>query len=461
MDESQVINFNVKPMNENPSEEFRYYWRQGMDLRPPCPRLTSTPAWSSLRHNLFDAYHEVPDTWEHPLYDDDFIRLLDDHMWQEDELMQGVVDSFARDRRKARADLQLALAEGIDKVSDPYPELVALSEQLDRRPEWFDLESAERGRVAYYNVCETAEDIAIAFSFFATSMEDRTSASAAVTRMFDVQPLKRSLETTKMLASIGLQDVFNRNSEGFQDAVNVRLIHAQASRGLGKAWGECHFNTYGPPISSTFVAGGEGWFAMMPLLADEKLGRSHSTQDWDDLAMYWSYILYIMGVEEEIIPKTGSQMRLMADYIFANAGENVQYRKHMVNLLLGNIAKSDPEGPFKSLGALSILVGREAITDAVRDTTWEDPRIDSYAAAARRKGEVEAAQLVALDSSPDAAKIYRARAQEGCPPWMTRHWSVIERTKQLEPETVADFASHDRVHEAGPELEPLGNAQLQ
>ena len=44
---------------------------------------------------------------------------------------------------------------------------------------------------------------------------------------------------------------------------------------------------------------------------------------------------------------------------------------------------------------------------------------------------------------------------------MTRHRSVVERTKQLEPETVADFASHDRVHEAGPELEPLGSAQLQ
>ena len=455
MDHFILENNTVKPMSDNPSRDYRYYWRNGMDLRPACPRLTETPAWSTLRHNLFDAFHEVPDDWNHPSFDTDFIRLLNDHMWQEDELMQGVVDAFSRDRRKARADFKLALSKGIDKVTNPDPELVALFEQLDTYPEWFDLEAAERGRVAYYNVSETAENMAIAFSFYATSMEDRTSASTAVTRMFDVQPLKRSLETTKMLASIGLKDVFNRYSSGLQATVNVRLIHAQATRGLGKSWGEQHFNTYGPPISSTFVAGGEGWFAMMPLLADEKLGRKHTEQEWDDLAMYWAYILYIIGVEEEIIPKTGEQMRLMADYLFANAGEDVMYREQMVNVLLGNISESDPEGPFKSLGALSILIGRDAITDAVRGTKWEDPRIDEYAQAAKKQGEKQAAELVALDQTAEAETIYRQRASADTPPWMTRHRGVLERASRLEPDLLADYASHDAVHDSGPELRPL------
>nr|WP_256478285.1 oxygenase MpaB family protein [Corynebacterium stercoris] len=360
-----------------------------------------------------------------------------------------VVDTFKRDRKKARADFQTALTEGIDKVENPEPELVALFEQLDTLPEWFDLESAERGRVAYYNVIPVAEEIAIAFSFYGTIMEDRTSAATAETNMFEFQPLKRSLETTKMLASIGLQDVFNRFSVGFQSAVNVRLIHAQANRGLGKMWGESHYNRFGCPVPSSAVSTGIGWFALVPLAADELFGRKHSEQEWNDLAMYWAYMLYIMGVEDEIIPKNAEDMRRQVDYLFAGAGDGNQFRTRMADTLFQAMELADPEMPYKSMGAVSLLTGREAVTEALKDTRWDSPKIDEYAAAARERGEQQAREAIEADAQPDAEERRRARAQEGMPPWMTRHKGILAAIERAELPVKPDYTGHDQVHEVG------------
>ncbi len=52
----------IKPMSDNPSRDFRYYWREGMTLRPAPPVLTEAPAWGHLRHTLFDRHHAVADT---------------------------------------------------------------------------------------------------------------------------------------------------------------------------------------------------------------------------------------------------------------------------------------------------------------------------------------------------------------------------------------------------------------
>lgn len=441
--------YTVKPMSDNPAEEFRYYWREGMDLRPTPPLQTEEPAWGHLRHTLFDAYHHVADTWDDPVMHTDMTRLLDDHWWQDDELMHNVVDTFARDKKKARADFKLALEEGIDKVDNPSEELVVLFDQLDNLPEWFDRESAERGRVAYYNVIPAAEEIAIAFSFYGTIMEDRTSAATAETHMFDFQPLKRSLETTKMLASIGLWDIFDRFSIGFQSAVNVRLIHAQANRGLTKLWGDSHYNRFGCPVPSSAVSTGVGWFALVPLAADELFGRQHTEQEWNDLAMYWAYMLYIMGVEDEIIPKNAEDMRRQIDYLFAGAGDGNKFRIEMADALFLAMERADADMPYKSMGAVSLLVGRDAVTHALRDTRWENPKIDEYAAALREAGEEQAKEAIEADAQPGAEERRRERAQGDTPPWMTRHRGVLAAIEHAELPVKADFTGHDAVHEQG------------
>ncbi|MGV0399201.1 hypothetical protein ACUY20_02385 [Corynebacterium segmentosum] len=102
----------VLPMSDNPYEDFRYFYRDGMDLRPAPKRRTATPGWSELRHNVFDSWHTVEDEWAG--YDSLQTKLLDDHMWQTDETGEKLAEAFRRDGAKeSRAKFEQALNHGI------------------------------------------------------------------------------------------------------------------------------------------------------------------------------------------------------------------------------------------------------------------------------------------------------------------------------------------------------------
>jgi hypothetical protein len=400
-----------------------------------------------LRHNLFDRHHTVHDSWivdGQPAYDTPQTRLLDDHMWQSDELMDGVVRMFERVGHVAgRARFTQALEQGIESLEDPEPELVALFAQLDAVPEWFDRESAERGRSLWCNATDSSHTVARTFALWATSMEDRTSAATGQTRMFERKPIQRGIETANFFASTGLADTFERFSEGFAAAARVRLIHAQANRGLSKVWGEEHFNTFGPPISSGFLVGGEGWFCLLPVAVDEMLGRTYTEADWDDLAMFWAFVLYVMGAEDRIIPKTGDEMRRMADYIFAHAGAPNDYRLRVATTLLTIVEKRVGPALGHHLGGLTTVVGRDDVEAWIKDTRWEgiDLAREARLFEAHARGEVLTASLI--DGTPEAAEIRYARAHDGNPPWMENLRIALASAEAAGLEPRASYAAHD------------------
>ncbi len=434
------------PRSENPYEDFRYFYRDGMPLRPSPRRRTERPSWSTVRHNLFDKWHHVRDDWS---YDTPQTRLLDDHMWQTDELGAAVAEMFKRvGSKQARADFELALEEGIDKVANPEPELVALFEQLDHIPEWIDLEAAERGRVAYYNTTETSEFLTFAFGYWATTMEDRTSAATGETQMFELRPLQRAMETSEFFVNTGLHGVFDRFSEGFKSAVRVRLAHAQANRYLEKLWGPEHFNEFGRPIGSSFLVSGEGWFALLPLALDEFFGRPHSGQEWDDVAMYWAYILYVMGAEERIIPKTGDEMRKMTDFIFANGGMSSSYRQQIATALFEILEMMNPDAPRKSLAGLSLIVGEEDTRFMISGTRWAELDWSEEAKKLEAEAREQAAQMREEDAHTDAWQRMEARSREGNPPWMTALREQIHHAEEHGLDVPSNFQLHDATTDA-------------
>lgn len=437
----------ILPMSQNPFEEFRYFYREGMPLRPAPRRRTDQPSWSTLRHNMFDAWHDVKDNWNE--LETEQTRLLDDHMWQCDEVGLKVAEMFKRvGADRGRADFEIALNEGIDKVVDPEPELVEFFAQIDEIPSWIDLESAERGRIAYYNVTRTSELLSIGFAYWATTMEDRTSAATGETGMFDHKAMQRSIETAKFFVDLGREDVFDRFSDGLKAAVRVRLLHSQANRGLEKMWGPEHYNEFGRPIGSSFLVSGEGWFALMPLAIDEFFGRKHSGQEWDDVAMYWAYVLYMMGAEERIIPKTGDEMRKMTDYIYANGGMSSAFQQSVATALMSILERLNPAIPITVLGALSNIVGNDDTRYMVKGTKWENvpfrPVGVIYGAVAR----LEARATSLRDRLPGAQRARVRRAQNGKPPWHAVQKLIEEHIKRTEPDTKASFTLHDHSKEA-------------
>ncbi|WP_284851404.1 oxygenase MpaB family protein [Corynebacterium rhinophilum] len=437
----------VLPMSDNPYEDFRYFYRDGMDLRPSPKRRVDKPGWSTLRHNIFDHWHTVHDEWEG--YDTPQTRLLDDHMWQTDEQGAALAESFRRDGAKeSRAKFEQALNEGIETVEDPSPELVAFFEQVDNIPDWIDLEAAERGRVAYYNATPGADLLTFNFGYWATTMEDRTSAATGETGMFEFKAMQRALETSKFFVDLGKQDVFDRFGEGRKSAVHVRLLHAQANRGLEKLWGEEHYNEFGRPIGSSFLVSGEGWFALMPLAIDELFGRPHSGQDWDDVAQYWAYVLYMMGGEERIIPKTGDEMRKMTDFIYANGGRSSSYHQRVATALMSIVEQMNPDLPLEMLGSLATLVGEEDTKFMVEGTRWADMDFSQAVKDFEAKARAEAEEAREADEKPGAEEYKKHNAAQGRPLWINALEEVQEHINNHEPDVKAEWTLHDDSKEA-------------
>ena len=437
----------VLPMSDNPYEDFRYFYRDGMPLRPAPKRRTDKPSWSTLRHNMFDRWHTVHDDWSG--YDTLQTRLLDDHMWQTDEYGAALAEAFRRDgAKKSRQDFETAVNEGIEKVEDPSPELVAFFEQVDNIPEWIDLEAAERGRVAYYNATPCADLLTFNFGYWATTMEDRTSAATGETAMFEFKSMQRALETSKFFVDLGKQDVFDRFGDGRKSAIHVRLLHAQANRGLEKLWGPDHYNEFGRPIGSSFLVSGEGWFALMPLAIDEFFGRPHSGRDWDDVAMYWAYVLHIMGAEERLIPRDGDEMRKMTDFIYANGGRSSDYHQRVASALMSIVEQMDPDLPLEMLGSLATIVGVEDTKFMVEGTRWADVDFTEATAEFEAKARAEAEEARKIDERKDAEQYKIQKATEGGPPWTNALEEVQEYIRTNEPDVKVAWTLHDDSKEA-------------
>ena len=319
---------------------------------------------------------------------------------------------------------------------------------MDNIPEWIDLEAAERGRIAYYNVTPSAELLSIAFAYWATTMEDRTSAATGETGMFEFQAMTRTLETVKFFVDLGKQGVFDRYSDGLKAAVRVRLLHAQANRGLEKLWGKEHYNTFGRPIGSSFLVSGEGWFALMPIAVDEYFGRPHSGKEWDDVAMYWAWVLHLMGAEERLIPKTGDEMRKMTDFIYANGGYSSTYHERVATALMSILEKLDPQMPGQVLGALSTVIGDEDTKFMVKGSRFEDTPFLHWKAAFTAKAKAEAAVYRVRDKLPGAAEAKRKKAADGKPPWSDVLNQIETYIKENEPSVKANYSLHDDSKEA-------------
>lgn len=436
----------ILPMSDNPYEDFRYFYRDGMPLRPAPKRRTQRPGWSTLRHNLFDRWHTVADEWEG--YTSFQTKLLDDHMWQTDETGSRLAEAFKRDgAKKSRADFETALNEGIDKVVDPSPELVDFFAEVDNIPDWIDLEAAERGRVAYYNVTPSAELLSIGFAYWATTMEDRTSAATGETAMFEIESFTRIIETVKFFVDLGKKGVFDRYSDGLKAAVRVRLLHAQANRGLEKLWGPDHYNEFGYPIGSSFLVSGEGWFALMPIGVDEFFGRPHSGEEWDDVAMYWAWVLYLMGAEERLIPKTGDEMRKMTDFIYANGGYSSSYHVRVATALMGILEDLDPKMPAQVLGALSLIIGDEDTKFMVKGSRFEGTRYLHWKIGFLLKAKAEAVAYRVRDKLPGAYAARVKKAGDGKPPWSGVFKQIEDYIAEKAPHVKAEYTLHDESKE--------------
>lgn len=301
-------------------------------LRPiPPGRDHFADQWRHMREFMFGEWIDI-DREAEP---NEITRLRDDYFWQADEHMIGAVDAFERlGHQQGRALFEQALTQGIDTLTDPPPEFVALFDHLDGLPGQFDLVSAERGRMLAMSSTRAATTIIQGWAFYETAMTGDISAATGATGRFADDGPRRFLETARVFAQFTLPDIFDRQSEAFQDVVRVRLMHAIVSRGLRRTWGDDVYLKFGEPIPVTSLLGfGSGM--LLGRLVDHAFGRKLTHEQLEDLAEYSSYSGRLWGAPERLHSAGGVELIKSLNYVLARGGNPSPWRAELVDAIAG------------------------------------------------------------------------------------------------------------------------------
>ncbi|SHY23769.1 Uncharacterised protein [Mycobacteroides abscessus subsp. bolletii] len=404
-----------------------YYWRAGMELRPAPSRLRFDSMWTQSRRDILEPwmdFHEVP-------RETDRTRLLADHLWQGDELMDAVVDRIRKmPARQGRAMLNRALDHGIESIEDPPAEFIALFEQLDNPPAWYDPDLWERGRQLWNN-SSLAAKFGMGFGdTFGTFVGDEVAYATGATGRFVNDTLRRNLETTAWFRKMTYRGALERYAQPFKDTVLVRLMHAQVRAGLRRSWGDEQFAHHGNPISNSMMMGAAMTFGLIPPLIDHQHGRTRTQADLQAAVMYWAYIAYIFGVAEELIPTSVSEGMETMDYMVAYAGGPSEWTDIMMGAAFGFVDKGFAGRVGRAvftpvLGIAAYYGGEDLVRALVRATPLRDARLQPWTTLTGIAVHTNVTLRRVGDKLPGAAR--RAQQRDGELLW----WSAMLVNKTL------------------------------
>jgi hypothetical protein len=224
-----------------------------------------------------------------------------------DEPAAALARALREERTVTMAQIRSALDEGLtDDSPAPLHDFFAAVEQ---RPDWVDDELLARGGRA----CRTfGIDTSLVLTFGSLLGGYRTSAAleplVRTGRLTGEETLRRIGETGAWWRGVTAEDGLEREGEGWRLAVHVRIMHGLVNHMLERdpTW---DWAQRGVPINQYDQASTLGVFSTSFMLHARLLGRRISRSDSAAIMHLWSYVGWLMGVDEEWLPRTERQGR--------------------------------------------------------------------------------------------------------------------------------------------------------
>lgn len=215
-----------------------------------------------------------------------------------------VADTFVRAVREDHAVTMPAFREALEHgVPDDAPApLRALFAALEEPPDWVDDALLERGAAAARRIGKDGFDI-LAFGSLLGGYRSGAALQPLVrTGRFD-DTLNRVGETGQWWLACTAPSGLRRGGEGWRLSVHVRVMHGFVNYQLERdpSW---DWKFRGVPINQYDRAGTIGSFSTSYLLQARALGIRIPAGDARAIMHLWSYVGWLMGVDERWLPRT-------------------------------------------------------------------------------------------------------------------------------------------------------------
>jgi hypothetical protein len=144
--------------------------------------------------------------------------------------------------------LRLACERGVEEVPGAPPELVAFIRDMERRPDWVNMDMVREGARLDLNATANISPYAIRGAFIATFLNKYSALPMALTGTLSNETAARRVrETAHFFACTVLPGALERHGEGFLAAAMVRLMHSMVRVNVLRT-GRWDPTVYGVPI---------------------------------------------------------------------------------------------------------------------------------------------------------------------------------------------------------------------
>lgn len=224
-------------------------------------------------------------------------------LMRRDEPAAALTRAVREERAVTMPEVRLAIAEGIEAVTDPHPALSAFFAEVERVPDWVDFDTIERGAAAARRIGKDGSDV-LAFGSLLGGYRSGAALQPLVrTGRIGAETLRRVGETGQWWLACTAPGGLARGGEGWRLSVHVRIMHAFVNHQLERdpAW---DWEFRGVPINIHDQAATIGSFSTSFLLQARALGIRIPPRDAAAIMHLWSYVGWLMGVEERWLPRT-------------------------------------------------------------------------------------------------------------------------------------------------------------
>ena len=198
-----------------------------------------------------------------------------------------------------------ALVEGIDAVPDPPEAFRAFFAQVDDVPFWVDTDQLEQGARAIRRSGVWGLFALRGLALMGGYLASRPDKTLVATGNLETAAPRRLVETASWWIDVTEPGALNRNGIGFQNALRVRIMHAQVRAAMRRRR-DWDYEAWDHPVNQVQVVGTLVLFSLAFLVGTQAFGLRFSAKERAAVVHLWRYVGFLSGVDPELLPATES-----------------------------------------------------------------------------------------------------------------------------------------------------------